>query len=109
VYEILAQNHSGEFGTITLTPYEGGRTEVDIALVGAPGEELQPVNVYAGSCAKLDPHPRYILNYAVAGISQTMLAVQLSTLITGGFSINVHKSTNDVDTYVACGTLGHKK
>jgi hypothetical protein len=105
VYGLYSQNKSGEFGTVTLTPIIGARTEVDIALVAAPPDTLQPVNIYMGTCAKLNPHPKYALNYAVGGISQTLLPVQLVTLIAGGLAVNVHKSISDVETYVSCGNL----
>ena len=31
--------------------------------------------------------------------------MKLSALQTGGFAINVHKSTTDLPTYVACGDI----
>jgi hypothetical protein len=108
VYGLYSSNKSGEFGTVTLTPIVGSRTEVDVALVGASDEELQPVNIYAGSCAKLDPHPKYALNYAVSGVSQTLLHVQATALTAGGLAINVHKSTSDVEMYTACGDIARK-
>ena len=108
VYGLYVSNRSGEFGTVTLTPVAGGRTEVDVALVNAPDADLQPVNVYPGSCARLDPHPKYALNYAVSGISQTLLPVQMNVLTAGGLAVNVHKSTSEVDKYVSCGDIGRK-
>jgi hypothetical protein len=108
VYGIYSMNKTGEFGTATLTPIDGGGTEVDIALVGAPEGELQPVNIFSGTCSRLSAHPKYVLNYGVSGVSRTLLNVQMTVLTGGGFAINVHKSTSDVESFSACGGLTGK-
>lgn len=108
VYGLYPSNKSGEFGTATLTPIVGGRTEVDIALVGAPKGELQPVNIFSGACSRLSSHPKFALNYVVFGISRTLLSMQMTVLTGGGFAINVHKSTSEVERFTACGNLTGK-
>ena len=108
VFGLYPSNKSGEFGTATLTPIVGGRTEVDIALVGAPPGDLQPVNIFSGACAKLSAHPKYVLNYVVFGVSRTLLSVQMSVLTGGDFAINVHKSTSDVESFTSCGDITAK-
>lgn len=99
-----AQNGSGETGTATLTP-EGDKTKVEVALQGAPGA-AQPAHIHMGSCAKLDPKPKYPLENVVGGKSTTTLPVSLASLTGGGYAVNVHKSTQDLKTYVSCGDIG---
>ena len=108
VYALGAQNGSGELGTVTLTAM-GEKTRVDVALANAPTDIPQPAHIHPGSCAKLDPKPKYPLTTVVDGTSTTMVDAPLSALTAGGFSVNVHKSTTDLPTYIACGELGAKK
>jgi hypothetical protein len=108
VVGLYPANKSREFGTATLTPVVGGRTQVDIALVGAPEGELQPVNIFAGSCRRLGLYPKYALNYVVFGISQSLLPVRTSVLTGGEFAINIRKSTSEVETFAACGDITGK-
>jgi hypothetical protein len=107
VFAVGVQNGSGESGTVTLTPV-GDKTRVDLALVGAPVDTPQPVHVHPGSCAKLDPKPKYPLTTAVDGYSTTMLDVPMAQLTSGDFAVNVHKSTTEIPKYVACGDLTKK-
>jgi opacity protein-like surface antigen len=104
-YKFTAQNASGETGTVTLKPAGDDSTTVTIALTGAPAE-AQPAHIHPGSCAKLDPKPKFPLTNVVDGKSTTTVKEPLSKLIAGGFAVNVHKSTNDLGTYVACADLG---
>jgi Cu/Zn superoxide dismutase len=100
---IKAQNGSGETGTATLTP-QGDKTKVEVMLNGAPSS-AQPAHIHEGSCAKLDPKPKYPLENVTGGKSSTVLPVSVSALMSGGYAINVHKSTDDLKTYVACGDI----
>jgi Cu/Zn superoxide dismutase len=102
-FPISAQNGSGETGTVTLTPM-GSSTKVVVTLSGAPAE-AQPAHIHPGTCAKLDPVPKYPLTNVVDGKSTTTVAVSVATLTAGGFAVNVHKSTSDLKDYVACGDL----
>jgi Cu/Zn superoxide dismutase len=95
------QNKSGESGTVTITP-QGNKTQVVVQLKGAPAT-AQPAHVHAGSCANLDPKPRIPLQNVVNGMSTTVLDMPMSEVMSG--AINVHKSTEDIKTYVACGDL----
>jgi Cu/Zn superoxide dismutase len=100
---LKAQNGSGETGQATLTPEGTGKTRVDLTLEGAPAT-AQPAHFHEGSCAKLDPKPKYPLQNVVNGKSTTTLPVSVSQL--EGLAINVHKSAEDLKTYVACGDTG---
>jgi hypothetical protein len=108
VFALATQNASGELGTVTLTAV-GDKTRVEVALANAPTDVPQPAHIHEGSCAKLDPKPKYPLTTVVDGTSTTMVDVPLSQLVAGGFAVNVHKSTKDIPTYIACGELGPKK
>jgi|HubBroStandDraft_1064217.scaffolds.fasta_scaffold315768_2 hypothetical protein len=101
---IKAQNGSGESGTATLTQ-SGANVVVTLALKGGAAA-AQPAHIHTGTCAKLNPAPKYPLTNVVNGASTTTLKdMKLSALETGGFAINVHKSTADIKTYVACGDI----
>jgi hypothetical protein len=96
------QNKSGETGSATFTP-QGNKTQVVLELKGAPAD-AQPAHIHAGTCAKLDPTPKYPLQNVVNGKSTTVLDVPMKQLMATG-AVNVHKSAQDVKTYVACGDL----
>jgi hypothetical protein len=101
---LKAQNNSGETGTIKLTPM-GDKTKVEISLRGEPKGVAQPAHVHEGTCAQLDPKPKYPLSSIVNGKSTTEVPVSIDSLTGGSLAINVHKSGDDLKTYVACGDL----
>jgi len=102
-FKISAQNDSGENGTATLTQ-SGDSLVVKVNVTG--GEGAQPAHIHKGTCAKLDPKPAYPLTTLADGTSTTTLKdLKLSTLTSGTYAINVHKSTTDIKDYVACGDL----
>lgn len=101
---MAAQNNSGEAGTATLTA-QGNKTQVTVNLSGAPAGVAQPVHIHDGSCANLNPKPKYPLTSLMNGQSTTTLDVPLSTLTAGGMAINAHKSAQDIPTYVSCGDI----
>ena len=101
---MAAQNKSNETGTATLTQ-RGKDLQVVINLSNAPAA-AQPAHIHPGTCAKLAPAPKYPLSPVVNGKSNTLLKnVNLTDLTGGQFAINVHKSTNDLATYVSCGDM----
>jgi Cu/Zn superoxide dismutase len=99
-----AQNKSGESGSAKLTPAGADKTRVEISLKGAPKGTAQPAHIHEGSCAKLDPKPKYGLENVVDGKSTTEVPVGLDKV--RGMAINVHKSADDLKTYVSCGNIG---
>jgi hypothetical protein len=102
--KLAPQNSSGETGTATLTQ-TGPDVSVSVTMTGA-GTVAQPIHIHQGSCAKLNPTPMYPLTTVQNGTSMTTLKnMKLSALQTGGFAINVHKSTTDIPDYVACGDI----
>jgi len=99
-----AQNKSGETGTAKLTPEGADKTRVEITLKGAPSGTPQPAHIHEGSCAKLDPKPKIGLENVVDGKSTTVVPASLDSV--RGMAINVHKSADDIKTYVSCGDIG---
>jgi len=102
------QNGSGQSGTATLTK-DGDRTMVAIELQGASATMAslpQPAHIHEGSCAQLDATPAYGLSDVKDGSSTSTVDAKLDDLREGAFAINVHKSTEEIQTYVACGDIG---
>src|SRR5262249_61091583 len=62
------QNKSGESGTAKLTP-QGDQTKVEISLKGTPKGVAQPAHVHEGTCAQLDPKPKFPPSNVVDGKS----------------------------------------
>lgn len=99
-----AQNGSGESGTATLKQ-SGSGIVVTVSISGG-SSTAQPAHIHEGTCAHLNPAPKYPLNSVVKGKSTTTLPnMKLSSLETGGFAINVHKSLKAIKTYVSCGDI----
>ena len=105
---LKSQNNSGERGTVKLTPM-GDKTKVEVSLRGEPKGVAQPAHVHEGSCAQLDPKPKYGLNNIVNGKSVTEVPASIGQLTGGSMAVNVHKSGDDLKTYVACGDLKSSK
>jgi hypothetical protein len=106
--KLAPQNGSGESGSATLTA-EGDKTKVVISLESMsanPVSQPQPAHIHTGSCAKLDPTPKYGLTDVADGKSTTVVNAKLGDLRNGAFAINVHKSAAAINTYVACGDIG---
>lgn len=102
--QMKALNNSGETGTATLTQEAKG-VKVEVSIKGAPAAS-QPTHIHPGTCSKLNPAPEAPLSPLDNGKSVTMLSGKKLSDFTGGkFSINVHKSSNDLKTYVSCGEI----
>jgi hypothetical protein len=76
-----------------------------LTLANSPAGVVQPAHIHEGTCANLDPAPRYPLQSVTDGRSETVVDVPLSELLAGQFAINVHKSQEEISTYVACGEI----
>lgn len=99
-----ALNHSGETGRATLTPV-GDRTRVELTIQGEPAGANQPVHIHEGTCANLNPAPKWVLNNIVNGKSVTTVPVSLGVLEAGSYSVNAHQSVQNMGTFVACGEI----
>ena len=102
--QLAAQNDSGESGTATLTA-EGEMTRVEVDVSNGTSAP-QPAHIHEGSCADLDPTPKYPLQNVVDGMSTSTVDASLDELKDEAFAINVHKSESDLQTYVSCGDIG---
>ncbi|MDW8060685.1 MAG: hypothetical protein RMK01_11490 [Thermomicrobium sp.] len=98
------QSGSGQSGTAVLTAM-GNQTRVVVTLSNPPAGVVQPAHIHEGTCANLNPQPRYPLQSLSGGRSETVVDVPLSQLLAGQFAINVHKSQQEITTYVACGEI----
>ena len=103
---MAAQNKSKESGTAKLTAMGEDKTKVEINLKGAPKGTPQPAHIHQGTCAKLDPKPKWGLENVVDGKSTTEVPVSLAEIQKGSYAVNVHKSGEDIKTYVSCGNIG---
>lgn len=98
------QNGSGETGTATLMDGANGLI-VKVRMSGGDAV-AQPIHIHKGTCATLDPKPAYPLKTVTDGQSETTVPkVTIAELEKSPYAINVHKSTSEVQTYVACGNI----
>ena len=70
--ELAAQNNSGETGYAIIKPMGKG-IEVTVHLKGGPKGVAQPDHIHPGTCASLNPVPKYPLENVVDGMSVTKL------------------------------------
>jgi hypothetical protein len=99
-----AQSGSDQDGTAKLV--QQGPNVVVTLSVAQGTTTPQPAHIHMGTCAKLDPAPKYPLTSLVNGKStSTVKGVTLASLETGGFAINVHKSAAALKTYTSCGDI----
>jgi hypothetical protein len=99
------QSHSGQTGNASVTDVKGG-ANVAIHLKSEPKGASEPAHIHKGTCAHLDPAPWKPLHPVVNGQSMTYVAgLTVAELKKGKYAINVHKSANDLKTYVSCGDL----
>lgn len=101
---LASLNGSGVSGTATLSDAGNGQTQVVIK-VDAAGNAAMPAHVHPGTCATLDPKPKYPLSDVKDGASTTTIAVALADLTKTAFAVNLHKSADDIKTYTACGDI----
>ena len=100
------RNGSGESGTATLTP-DGNATEVKLELDGAPANK-QPAHIHLNMWGGALGDVYYTLNDVVNGTSTTKVPHALADLQASPFAINVHRSYERIETFVACGDTPSK-
>ena len=100
-----AMNGSKQDGSASIGD-KGKGVEVTIHVVNEPKGASEPAHIHKGTCKNIDPAPWKPLKNVVDGTSVTELAgVTVADLKKAKYAINVHKSANDVKTYVSCGDL----
>jgi hypothetical protein len=99
-----ALNGSGEDGMATITQGTGG---IDVVVTLQNGTAVpQPTHIHIGTCGAINKAPEYALRDTVNGKGDSLVAgVNLADLLKGHYAINVHKSANDLPTYVSCGNI----
>ena len=102
--QLKAQNGSNQSGTATLTDMGNNTTKVVVDLANSPAGP-QPLHIHDGTCANLNPTPKYPLTSLANGKSETTVNVSLSALLAAPFAINAHKSTTEAAVYVSCGEI----
>jgi uncharacterized lipoprotein YajG len=101
---LVTQNDSGQDGEATLSEVDSDTTRV-VLEVGNPPGDPQPAHIHRGSCQNLDPEPAYGLENVVNGKSTSEVSVAMEDLVGQGFAVNVHKSADEAQVYVACGDI----
>lgn len=100
------QNNSGEAGSASVADAKSGGVDVTIQIKSEPKGASQPAHIHKGTCTKLDPAPWKPLTSVISGKSFTHIpGVTVAEIKKGKYAINVHKSANDLKTYVSCGDL----
>ncbi len=97
---VAALGGSNLSGSATLAPLEDGRTRIEVQLPASGGDH--PMHVHDGPCAEVDPVPWYALSDVQRGTSGTDVSLTVADLTQTHKSILVHRSAQDLDTYVAC-------
>lgn len=102
--KLYAQNRPGETGTATFEQVAGG---VKIVVKMAGGQNgSQPIHIHTGTCAQLNPVPKYALTNIVHGSSTTTISgITLADLLKGQYVIDVHESSANITKYVACAAI----
>ncbi len=104
VVQLQTQNNSGVAGTATLTDIGDGRTRVEVR-VSPGGNQNMPAHIHEGTCANLNPAPRFPLQNVANGMSTSEVSTTIPMLLSGQFAINLHKSPQEASVYVACGNV----
>jgi len=79
--------------------------QVEIVLAGSPAGVAQPVHIHAGGCGDDLGNVVYPLDPVLDGKSTTLLRRVSLADVAVGHAINVHRSRDDIATYVACGMV----
>jgi predicted lipoprotein with Yx(FWY)xxD motif len=88
-------------GTVRLRATPDNKTSVTIALKGSVAGVAQPAHIHEGACPAVGA-VKYPLTNVADGASSTTIDAKFADLFTGGYSVNVHKSTAESGVYVAC-------
>lgn len=97
-------SNSGETGTAVITQMGDG-VQIVVTLKGAPAT-AQPTHIHIGTCGHINAAPEFPLVSLVKGTSTSIVrGVTIAQLLKQPYAINVHKSSSDLGTYVACGNI----
>lgn len=102
---LQAENNSGQTGTVTLTDLRNGQTKIEVDVAGEPAGASQPMHLHVGQCGTTLARLAFNLTNLENGKSTTVIDAPLSSITTGGFAINSHKSRDEYNIYVLCGNI----
>jgi hypothetical protein len=102
--QLATQNNSGVAGTATLTDIGGGRTRVEVR-VSPGGNPNMPAHIHEGTCATLNPAPKFPLNNVMNGTSTSEVNATIAQILAAQHSVNLHKSPQEASIYTACATI----
>jgi len=98
---LTAQNDSGVSGTAVLTP-DGAGTKVVLSLTNAPGPH--PAHIHAGACPTVGAVV-FPLTSVTNNKSETTVAASIADILRAPHAINVHKSPQEISSYISCGNI----
>jgi len=103
-FDLAEQNKSGLTGKVVVNE-ENGKAKVIVNITGKSSGVPMPAHIHLSSCATIGA-VKYPLMSVENGASQTTLTVSLSELLSSlPLSVNVHKSAEEPNIYVACGDI----
>jgi Cu/Zn superoxide dismutase len=105
-FKMMAENGSGETGTVTFTPILGG-TRVYVKVDNEPDGAIQPDHIHVGGCPGVGA-VKYPLKDVVFGHSTTFIPGVTPDMIvgaSGGYAVNVHAARDNMKTYVSCANI----
>ena len=105
IVQFEAQSDSGITGGAILTDLGDGELAVTIGVVAIGFADPMPAHIHEGTCADLDPTPKYPLNDVAVGSSNTVIEAGLDELTATPHAINIHKSAAEAAVYVACADI----
>jgi hypothetical protein len=105
VYNIKPMGASSQSGTITFQAM-GSKTKVTIMITKERASAYEPAHIHVGGC-KNPGAVKFPLTDVVHGYSVTILNVPISEATVAGTSVNIHKSAQQLNIYVACGNISH--
>jgi hypothetical protein len=95
-----------------------GRAQTPVSEADTTGE-THPAHIHSGSCDQLgdvvvplndvtSPAGEHVGSESAHAVKTSMNVVDmpLQELIDGDYAINVHKSADEIDVYIACGDIG---
>jgi len=98
----------GVTGTVSLIALDAGTTKVTIVLEGDAVTGGHIAHLHRGTCDALqDEGTIYLATVGSDGISETTVGRPISSLLNDGWSVNVHLSDDEWDTWLVCGYLGN--
>ena len=101
---LAGQNNSGISGTAVITELPGGKMRVEVRATGA-GAGPQPAHIHQGTCANLDPAPKFTLTSLTNGAAMTEVDGSIRDITASPHAIHLHKAPDELPVYVACADI----